>query len=199
MERANASLEAQDAANIVKSDTDAAHNSGSDAADAQTVSQEITNAERMDDNNVGESGLEQESSDAKGCLAGAGAAGLAIAGALAESEEDQKLIAAESKRTLPVLGYWRMRGVAQPIRFLLAHLEIEYEERLFELGDAPDFSPSEWTEAAGTLELDFPKLPYYIDVKSEVRLTGAFAIMKYISLLSDKSEALLGNTLEEKA
>ena len=126
-------------------------------------------------------------------------AGLAIAGALAENEEDQKLIAAESKRTLPVLGYWRMRGVAQPIRFLLAHLKIEFEERLFELGDAPDFSPSEWTEAAGTLQLDFPKLPYYIDSDNDVRLTGPFAIMKYIALLSEESEALLGSTIEEKA
>ena len=31
----------------------------------------------------------------------------------------------------PVLGYWDFRGLAQPIRFLLVHLGINYEEQTF--------------------------------------------------------------------
>lgn len=27
------------------------------------------------------------------------------------------------------LGYWNIRGLAQPIRFLLAHLSIEYNDK----------------------------------------------------------------------
>ena len=30
-----------------------------------------------------------------------------------------------------VLGYWDIRGLAQPVRFLLAHLGVEYEEKTY--------------------------------------------------------------------
>ena len=32
----------------------------------------------------------------------------------------------------PVLGYWNIRGLAQPIRFMLAFLAIDYEDRTYE-------------------------------------------------------------------
>jgi len=97
-----------------------------------------------------------------------------------------------------VLGYWKMRGIAQPIRFLLAYLKIDHEEKLFELGDAPDFSPSEWTNAMGSLELDFPKLPYFIDEEEGIRLTGHLSILKYLALKYGP-ESLLGSSLDAKA
>lgn len=41
----------------------------------------------------------------------------------------------------PVLGYWKIRGLAAPIRYLLEYLKVEYEDKQYELTDAPEFSP----------------------------------------------------------
>lgn len=38
------------------------------------------------------------------------------------------------------LGYWKMRGVAHQIRYLLEYIEHPYEEDLYIMGDAPNFS-----------------------------------------------------------
>jgi hypothetical protein len=38
------------------------------------------------------------------------------------------------------LGYWKMRGVAHQIRYLLEFIEHPYEEDLYVMGDAPNFS-----------------------------------------------------------
>ena len=40
--------------------------------------------------------------------------------------------AANDLDNLPVLGYWKMRGLAQPIRFLLAYLKVNYKEQVYE-------------------------------------------------------------------
>ena len=39
-----------------------------------------------------------------------------------------------------VLGYWKIRGLAQQIRYLLEYIQHPYEEVLFEQGDAPNYS-----------------------------------------------------------
>ena len=36
------------------------------------------------------------------------------------------------QRRVPVLGYWDMRGLAQPIRFLLSYLRLRYDEVVYE-------------------------------------------------------------------
>ena len=72
-------------------------------------------------------------------------------------------------RAVAVLGYWKMRGLAQPIRFLLAYLDVHYEEKIFELGAAPTYSTMAWTSVKDSLELDFPDSPYFID--EQVRVT----------------------------
>ena len=97
---------------------------------------------------------------------------------------------------LPVLGYWKMRGLAQPIRFLLAYLNVRYHEYVYEQGEAPDFSSKAWTDVKDTLELDFPSMPYFID--HEVRLTEPLAIIKYIASHFGP-ESVSGATLEERA
>jgi hypothetical protein len=47
------------------------------------------------------------------------------------------------KDRVPIkLGYWKIRGTAQAIRFVLEFIEHPYEEHLYEMGDGPDFSQS---------------------------------------------------------
>ena len=39
-----------------------------------------------------------------------------------------------------ILGYWKIRGLAESIRLLLHYLEIEYKEDLYEFSPAPDYN-----------------------------------------------------------
>lgn len=78
----------------------------------------------------------------------------------------------------PVLGYWKIRGLAEPIRLLLWHLDVDYEEVYFEQGDAPHYSREQWLAVKDTLGLQFPNLPYFLD--SDYKVTQSFAIAKYI-------------------
>lgn len=57
-----------------------------------------------------------------------------------------------------------MRGLANPIRLLLAHADVRYEDKRYSLKD--EAGMNEWikedkVQLKGTL--DFPNLPYYID------------------------------------
>lgn len=69
----------------------------------------------------------------------------------------------------PVLGYWDLRGLASTIRNLLHYKQVEFEDKLFQIGSAPEYDTSEWAATKPTLGLDFPNLPYYID--GEIKLT----------------------------
>jgi len=77
------------------------------------------------------------------------------------------------------LGYWTIRGLAEPIRALLAYVEADYEEVTYDCGDAPDFDRSCWMDVKFTLGLEFPNLPYLMD--GDVKLTQTVAIMHYLS------------------
>jgi len=79
----------------------------------------------------------------------------------------------------PVLGYWSIRGLAQPIRLLLAYTETDYEDKRYTLGPAPEYDRGEWLTDKVTLGLDFPNLPYYID--GDVKLTQSLAIIRYLA------------------
>ena len=94
-----------------------------------------------------------------------------------------------------ILGYWKIRGLAQQIRYLLEYIEHPYEEVLFEQGDAPSFSIQSWTSVKDTLGLDFPNVPYLID--GEVKLTDPLAIMIY--LCNAYAPELLGSSPEQRA
>lgn len=63
----------------------------------------------------------------------------------------------------PVLGYWDLRGLASPIRNLLHYKGVEFEDKLYQIGPAPEFDRSDWFNVKPKLGLDFPNLPYYID------------------------------------
>ncbi|XP_050693154.1 glutathione S-transferase Mu 4-like isoform X2 [Eriocheir sinensis] len=92
----------------------------------------------------------------------------------------------------PVLGYWDVRGLAQPIRLLLEYTGTEYEEKLYKCGEAPDYDKSCWFSVKETLGVDFPNLPYYFD--GDTKVTQSNAILRYIARKHD----LCGKTEEEK-
>eukprot|EP00658_Telonema_sp_P-2_P023199 TRINITY_DN19288_c0_g1_i4.p1 TRINITY_DN19288_c0_g1~~TRINITY_DN19288_c0_g1_i4.p1 ORF type:complete len:228 (-),score=64.38 TRINITY_DN19288_c0_g1_i4:307-990(-) len=89
------------------------------------------------------------------------------------------------------LGYWGIRGLAQPIRLMLEYLEIDYEESIYKCGGAPSYDRSEWTEVKDHLGLVFPALPYLIH--HDNRITQSNAIARYIAceneLVGSDSEA----------
>ena len=55
------------------------------------------------------------------------------------------------------------------------YLNVDFEDKLYEAGDAPDFDKSCWLDVKGTLGLEYPNLPYLID--GETKLTETVAIM----------------------
>lgn len=69
----------------------------------------------------------------------------------------------------PVLGYWDLRGLASTIRNLLYYKGIEFEDKLYTIGPAPEYDGSGWLTDRSTLGLDFPNLPYYLD--GDIKLT----------------------------
>jgi len=93
---------------------------------------------------------------------------------------------------MPVLGYWKIRGLAQPIRLMLGYADVEYEEKMYEQGDGPEFSRDAWLKEKFTLGLDFPNLPYYID--GDVKLSQSSAILRHIARKHD----LMGKNDQEK-
>jgi len=94
---------------------------------------------------------------------------------------------------MPTLGYWKIRGLAQPMRMMLHYAGEDFEDVHYEQGDAPEYSRDAWMKVKHTLGLDFPNLPYYIDGK--IKITQSNAILRYIARKHD----LLGKTEEEKA
>ncbi|XP_048409515.1 glutathione S-transferase Mu 3-like [Stegostoma tigrinum] len=91
-----------------------------------------------------------------------------------------------------ILGYWDIRGLAQPIRLLLEYTGTAYEEKLYSCGEAPNYDKSCWFDVKSKLGLDFPNLPYLID--GDVKITQSNAIMRYIA----RKQKLVGETEDEK-
>ena len=80
----------------------------------------------------------------------------------------------------PVLGYWAIRGVANQIKYELIYLGVDFEEEVYEMGDAPDYDRSCWLSVKDSLGLEFPNIPY-LKVGEKTRLTDTRAIMRFIA------------------
>eukprot|EP00500_Bicosoecida_sp_ms1_P007155 CAMPEP_0203822688 /NCGR_PEP_ID=MMETSP0115-20131106/46965_1 /ASSEMBLY_ACC=CAM_ASM_000227 /TAXON_ID=33651 /ORGANISM="Bicosoecid sp, Strain ms1" /LENGTH=294 /DNA_ID=CAMNT_0050731723 /DNA_START=10 /DNA_END=890 /DNA_ORIENTATION=+ len=79
-----------------------------------------------------------------------------------------------------VLGYWAIRGLAQPIRYLLEYTGTPYEDVRYTLQpkEGGGWDRSEWTDVKFTLGLEFPNLPYLLD--GDIKLTQSNACLRHI-------------------
>jgi len=83
---------------------------------------------------------------------------------------------------MATLGYWNFRGLGQPVRFLLAYLNVPYTHRHYDTRE-------EWF-AKDKLELpmDFTNLPYFID--NDINITESSAIPVHLIKKYNKHELL---------
>nr|BEQ23839.1 glutathione S-transferase-1 [Ornithonyssus bursa]BEQ23840.1 glutathione S-transferase-1 [Ornithonyssus sylviarum] len=97
-----------------------------------------------------------------------------------------------------ILGYWNIRGLAQPIRNLLVYVGEEYEDRTYDF-DTSDMSnklqvmgkwPADKTQCPsivggdGEAAMDFPNLPYLIEKQADgttLKITQSCAILKHFA------------------
>jgi glutathione S-transferase len=87
------------------------------------------------------------------------------------------------------LGYWAIRGLAQPIRLVLAYAAIDFEDELYVMpAGAPWPQSPKWLAERDALGLAFPNLPFFIS--GELRLTQSHAILLHVAGLA----GLLGST-----
>ena len=91
------------------------------------------------------------------------------------------------------IGYWKIRGLGAPIRLLLQYAAAEYEDVIYECGDAPEFDDKCWTEKKFTMGMPFPNLPYLVD--SDFKLTQSLAILRYLG----NKLGLAGSSQKESA
>ncbi|CAF0798506.1 unnamed protein product [Didymodactylos carnosus] len=77
-----------------------------------------------------------------------------------------------------ILGYWDIRGFVEPSRLLLHYTKTPFQNKLYRIGDAPDYSREEWLKEKSTLGLDFPNLPYLID--GDLKLSQSKAILCHL-------------------
>ncbi|GFR10614.1 glutathione S-transferase Mu 1 [Trichonephila clavata] len=73
----------------------------------------------------------------------------------------------------PTFAYWNIRGLAEPIRFLLHFKKVDFEEKTYVLGT------EEWSNEKFNLELDFPNLPYYME--GDIKITQSTTILRYLA------------------
>lgn len=93
----------------------------------------------------------------------------------------------------PTFGYWNCRGLGAHIRYLLHYCQVDFEDKQYARGPAPEFDNSQWEGDKHNLGMDFPNLPYLFD--EDYKITESMAIMKYISA-KWKPELLGANPLQ---
>jgi len=78
-----------------------------------------------------------------------------------------------------ILGYWNMRGFAEPIRMFLEYLDIPYVEKKYD-------EVEEWLPERQSGVIPFPNLPYLRD--GDYSVTESEAILAYLAIKAKKSE-----------
>lgn len=96
------------------------------------------------------------------------------------------------------IGYWNIRGLAEPIRLMLEYAGVDYEDKRYCCQMEPPYDRSAWVDVKPKMGLDFPNLPYLID--GDVKVTESWAVMKYIArkhdMLPAEGEEHLGDMLQ---
>eukprot|EP00922_Rhytidocystis_sp_ex-Travisia-forbesii_P014518 GHVS01021709.1.p1 GENE.GHVS01021709.1~~GHVS01021709.1.p1 ORF type:complete len:152 (+),score=16.71 GHVS01021709.1:203-658(+) len=79
------------------------------------------------------------------------------------------------------IGYWKIRGLAQPIRLVLEYCRVSWRETRYELKETEpgQWDRREWTDVKSHLGLDFPNLPWMVD--GDLRLTESTAIIRHVA------------------
>lgn len=97
--------------------------------------------------------------------------------------------------TEPLLGYWRIRGLASQCRHILTYCGVKFAEKRYDATEKEDGSwdTSEWLNDKETLGYEYPNLPYLQD--GETKITETAAIMKYVA--KKYKPELLGRTAAE--
>eukprot|EP01065_Artemidia_motanka_P048664 TRINITY_DN788_c0_g1_i1.p2 TRINITY_DN788_c0_g1~~TRINITY_DN788_c0_g1_i1.p2 ORF type:complete len:250 (+),score=75.11 TRINITY_DN788_c0_g1_i1:52-801(+) len=76
-----------------------------------------------------------------------------------------------------VVGYWRHRCLGNCIRYLLAHSGAAWEDKRYEVGNAPSFDKTCWFKEKPAFG-PFSNLPYLID--GELKITQTSAILRHL-------------------
>jgi glutathione S-transferase len=110
-------------------------------------------------------------------------------GTMATGNDQSSLTASTAPKQEPTLtlGYWGIKGIVEPIRWLLHYLQVPFIEE----------NPSDWDNYLSMRQekgLDFPNLPYLID--GDFKLTESQAILQYIA--EKYQPELLGEDFKEK-
>ena len=77
------------------------------------------------------------------------------------------------------IGYWKIRGLISPVKYILEYLGVPYTAVDYEQGDGPEFSRDSWMKVKHSVGLDFPNLPYLFD--GDLKITESSAMMRYIA------------------
>ena len=96
--------------------------------------------------------------------------------ARADTKRTKKVITKKIVSKRPVLAYWNIRGYGASIHMLLYYLDIDFEDRIYNVGPAPDYDKTKWNKDKHSMGFAFPNLPYFIDGK-DVKLTETAAIL----------------------
>lgn len=99
----------------------------------------------------------------------------------------------------PILAYWDIRALAEPIRLLLNYLEVDFEDKRLPLGEVDPWvhGPAvkePWKSQKYSHGLDFPNLPYYIQ-EDGLKISQSMAILNHLG----RKYNLYGDTEEDKA
>lgn len=90
----------------------------------------------------------------------------------------------------PHMGYWKIRGLAAPIRYLFHYCGVDYSDTQYT--DPTVWATDKDDKSKG---FDFPNLPYLSH--GDVRLTESEAILRYIC--NTWKPELLGKTPHDRA
>lgn len=97
----------------------------------------------------------------------------------------------DSSSSSLILGYWAIRGLAEPVRLLLEYLNISYKEEKYITVEDKE----RWLSTIKpNLDTPFPNLPYLIDNGKVITETDA--ILFYISCKANRKD-LFGSSDEE--